>query len=43
MEQARADVQAWANDARGVLANLPDVPARAILEFLCDAVVDRSV
>jgi heptaprenyl diphosphate synthase len=43
MDQARADVRTWADDAREVLAGLPDVPARAILEFLCDAVVDRSV
>jgi heptaprenyl diphosphate synthase len=43
MAQARADVQTWADDARAVLANLPDVPAREILEYLCDAVVDRSV
>jgi heptaprenyl diphosphate synthase len=43
MELARADVRAWADDARAVLENLPDVPARAILEYLCDAVVDRSV
>jgi heptaprenyl diphosphate synthase len=43
MELARADVRAWADDARAVLGNLPDVPARAILEYLCDAVVDRSV
>jgi heptaprenyl diphosphate synthase len=42
MDAARADVRSWADDARRVLANLPDVPARAILEFLCDAVVDRS-
>jgi heptaprenyl diphosphate synthase len=43
MDAARADVRAWADDARRVLSRLPDVPARAILEFLCDAVVDRSV
>jgi heptaprenyl diphosphate synthase len=43
MERSRADVQAWANDAREILLTLPDIPARALLEFLCDAVVDRSV
>jgi heptaprenyl diphosphate synthase len=42
MESARAEVHRWADDARAVLAPLPDVPARAALERLCDAVVDRS-
>jgi heptaprenyl diphosphate synthase len=42
MELARADVRTWADDARRVLAPLPDIPARALLEFLCDVVVDRS-
>jgi heptaprenyl diphosphate synthase len=42
MDLARADVRGWADDARRVLAALPDVPARALLEFLCDVVVDRS-
>jgi heptaprenyl diphosphate synthase len=43
MAQSRADVQAWADQAREILTGLPDIPARALLEFLCDAVVDRSV
>jgi heptaprenyl diphosphate synthase len=42
MESARAEVRRWADDARSVLAPLPAVPARAALERLCDAVVDRS-
>jgi heptaprenyl diphosphate synthase len=42
MESARAEVHRWADEARSVLAPLPDVPARAALERLCDAVVDRS-
>jgi len=42
MESARAEVRRWADDARAVLAPLPDVPARAALVRLCDAVVDRS-
>jgi heptaprenyl diphosphate synthase len=42
MALARADLQAWADDARAVLAPLPDVPARALLESLCDTVVSRT-
>jgi heptaprenyl diphosphate synthase len=42
MDLARADVRAWADNARDVLAPLPETPARALLEFLCDVVVDRS-
>jgi heptaprenyl diphosphate synthase len=43
MELARADLQRWADDARAVLAPLPAIPARALLESLCDVVVSRSV
>jgi heptaprenyl diphosphate synthase len=39
---ARAEVRRWADEARAVLAPLPDVPARRALEQLCDSVVDRS-
>jgi heptaprenyl diphosphate synthase len=39
---ARAYVQARADEARAVLAPLPDRPARAALEALCDLVVSRS-
>ncbi len=42
MESARAEVQRWADEARAVLGPLPEIPARAALERLCDAVVDRS-
>ncbi len=42
MASARAEVHRWADEARAVLAPLPEVPARAALERLCDAVVDRS-
>jgi heptaprenyl diphosphate synthase len=42
MEQARRDLQAWAYEARAVLAPLPDSPARALLESLCDIVVSRT-
>jgi len=42
MAEARAEVQRWADDARAALAPLPDVPAKAALESLCDFVVRRS-
>lgn len=42
IDGARAYVQARADEAREVLAPLPDVPARAALEALCDLVVSRS-
>jgi len=42
MAEARAEVQRWADDARATLAPLPDVPAKAALESLCDYVVRRS-
>lgn len=41
MEEARAHVQAEADAARALLAELPDVPARAALAALCDAVATR--
>ena len=40
--EARAYVQSRADEARQVLAPLPDVPARTALEALCDLVVSRS-
>jgi heptaprenyl diphosphate synthase len=40
--EARVYVQSRADEAREVLAPLPDVPARAALEALCDLVVSRS-
>ncbi len=42
MDAARADVRRWADDAKDVLAPLPDVPAKAVLLSLCDAVVSRT-
>ena len=42
LEEARAEVQRWADDARTTLGPLPDVPAKAALEALCDYVVRRS-
>jgi len=40
---ASAEVRRWADDARGVLAPLPDTAARRALESLCDLVVDRTL
>ena len=40
--EARADVLHWANGARAEIAKLPDVPARAAFEALCDFVVKRT-
>jgi heptaprenyl diphosphate synthase len=40
--KARTYVRKRADEAREVLAPLPDVPARAALEALCDLVVSRS-
>jgi heptaprenyl diphosphate synthase len=42
LERARGDLRRWADDARGTLAPLPDVPAKAALASLCDVVVDRT-
>jgi heptaprenyl diphosphate synthase len=42
MEEARAVLQSWADDARSTLAPLPDVPAKAALESLCEFVVRRT-
>ena len=40
--QARAQTAAWADDARAVLAPLPDSPVKAALDMLATAVVQRS-
>ena len=40
-DEARAYVQAEADAARALLARLPDVPARAALESLCDTLATR--
>jgi heptaprenyl diphosphate synthase len=42
MEEARADLRTWAEEARAVLAPLPDVPAKAALDAMCDLVVSRT-
>jgi heptaprenyl diphosphate synthase len=42
LQQARADTVRYADEARALLAPLPDIPAKAALEGLCDAVVHRA-
>jgi len=42
MDAARTDLRRWADDARSVLAPLPEGSAKAALERLCDVVIDRS-
>jgi heptaprenyl diphosphate synthase len=42
MGKARDEVRRWADEARALLRPLPDVPARAALEALCDQVVTRT-
>ncbi|GAA2378477.1 polyprenyl synthetase family protein [Nonomuraea africana] len=42
MVRARQELDAWVNRARGELAELPDIPARAAFLSLCDYVVERS-
>jgi len=42
VDAARAYVARRADDARADLTGLPDIPARAALEALCDLVVTRS-
>jgi heptaprenyl diphosphate synthase len=42
MEEARAELRRWAEDARTVLEPLPDAPAKAGLRALCDVVVSRT-
>jgi heptaprenyl diphosphate synthase len=39
---ARADLGRWADDARAVVAPLPQGPVRSALEALCDGVVSRT-
>jgi len=43
LKRARQTVHGYADRARDALTALPDVPARAALAALCDAVADRSV
>jgi heptaprenyl diphosphate synthase len=42
VEEARETVRSWISGARGLLAQLPDVPARAAFEALCDFVNTRT-
>jgi heptaprenyl diphosphate synthase len=42
MELARADTRRWAETAREQILALPDVPARAAFETLCEFVVERT-
>ena len=42
IKRARAELAAEAADARAQLADLPNVPAKAALEALCDYVVTRT-
>ncbi len=42
MEMARADTRGWAEAARTEILGLPDVPARAAFEGLCEFVVERT-
>ncbi len=42
LDEARAEAQRWAADARECLVSLPDIPATAALSSLCDYVVERT-
>jgi heptaprenyl diphosphate synthase len=42
MEMARSDTRRWAETARDEILALPDVPARAAFEALCEFVVERT-
>jgi heptaprenyl diphosphate synthase len=42
LEEARATLQTYADAARALLVDLPDVPARAAFEALTDTVVART-
>ena len=42
MEMAKADLRHWADLARAEILGLPDVPARAAFEAMCDFVVERT-
>jgi heptaprenyl diphosphate synthase len=42
MEMARADARRWAGTARDEILALPDIPARAAFEVLCEFVVERT-
>jgi heptaprenyl diphosphate synthase len=42
LEEARDTVRSWISGATALLAKLPDVPARAAFESLCDFVITRT-
>jgi len=42
MDMARADLRSWADRARTDILGLPDVPARAAFEAMCEFVIDRT-
>jgi heptaprenyl diphosphate synthase len=42
LEEARETVRTWISDARRLLIQLPDLPARAAFEALCDFVITRT-
>jgi heptaprenyl diphosphate synthase len=42
MDMAKADTRRWAELARTQILGLPDVPARAAFEALCEFVVERT-
>jgi heptaprenyl diphosphate synthase len=42
LEEARDTVRSWIGGATALLAKLPDVPARAAFESLCDFVITRA-
>jgi heptaprenyl diphosphate synthase len=42
MRRATADMRRWVDDARAELASLPEVPARAAFEAICDFVISRT-
>ncbi|HTP15369.1 MAG TPA: polyprenyl synthetase family protein [Streptosporangiaceae bacterium] len=42
MDRARADLKRWTDAAAAEIAALPDVPARAAFEALCEYVVERT-
>jgi heptaprenyl diphosphate synthase len=42
MEMARADLRCWSDAARSEILALPDVPARAAFEALCEFVMERT-
>ena len=42
LAEARETVRSWIADARSLVMQLPDVPARAAFESLCDFVLNRT-